>query len=85
MVESNLLLGKTLGGKKIMYTTMELAVAAIGLAWLIQFASACVFYARIDKEQKEMWQMKEKIDRTEASIKKMTGCFLAVKSGQSAS
>jgi hypothetical protein len=59
---------------------MEFIVAAIALAWLMMLIGIAFFYVKISKEEREIRRIKEKIDFNEASIKKITGFFSAIKS-----
>jgi hypothetical protein len=66
-----------------MFSMLEIAIGAIALAWLIMLVGIAFFYVKIDKEEREITRIKEKIDFNEASIKKITGFFIALKHEQS--
>jgi cell division protein FtsL len=80
-MESNLLSGKRWGAKMI--TMLELAIAAIALAWLMMIVAIAFFYLKIDKEEREITRIKKKIDFHEESIKKISRFFVAIKGEQS--
>lgn len=61
-----------------MFNILEVSIAAIAIAWLVLLVDIGVCYANIRKEQREIDQVKEKIDHTEESIEKIKGLFAAV-------
>jgi hypothetical protein len=65
-----------------MITMLEIAIAAVALAWFVLVVAMGVFYARIDREQREMARIREKIDFNEKSIKKISLFFIAIKGEQ---
>lgn len=67
-----------------MLSTIEFAIAAIALAWLILMVAIGVFYVKIGREQCEIRRIKEKVDHTEASIKEISRFFVALKTKTSA-
>jgi hypothetical protein len=79
--EINLLLSKQRGAKMI--SMLELAIGAIALAWLLMMVGIAFFYVKIDREEREITRIKEKIDFNEASIKKIAGFFVSLKVEQS--
>ena len=76
-MDGNVSYRKRLGGK--MLIEIELAIAAIALASLALLAAVALFYVRIAREQKEIQKIREKIDNTEESIKKMNGSLVTIK------
>ena len=62
-----------------MISMLEFAIGAIALAWLFMLVGIALFYVKIDREEREITRIKEKIDFNEASIKKITGFFVAMK------
>lgn len=79
--EINLLLSKQWGAK--MSTMLEFAIGAIALAWLVMLVGIAFFYVKIDREEREITRIKEKIDFNEESIKKISRFFIAIKGEQS--
>ncbi|HEY3273120.1 MAG TPA: hypothetical protein VGJ92_05120 [Methanocella sp.] len=66
-----------------MSTMLEFAIGAIALAWLVMLVGIAFFYVKIDREEREITRIKEKIDFNEESIKKISRFFIAIKGEQS--
>jgi hypothetical protein len=62
---------------------LEFAIGAIALAWLVMLVGIAFFYVKIDREEREITRIKEKIDFNEESIKKISRFFIAIKGEQS--
>lgn len=62
-----------------MFNILEIIIVAIAIAWLVLLADIVVFYTNILKEQREIDQVKEKINHTEESIEKIKDLFATVK------
>ncbi len=62
---------------------LEITIAVIALAWIMMIVAIAFFYRKIDREEREITRIKEKIDFHEMSIKKISRFFLAIKGEQS--
>jgi hypothetical protein len=78
--EINLLISKQWGAKMI--TILEYAIVAIALTWLVMLVGIAFFYIRINREEREIMRIKERIDFNEESIKKISRFFIAIKGEQ---
>jgi hypothetical protein len=66
-----------------MINMLELAIVAIALALLGMIVMIAFFYVKIDREQREIIRIKEKIVFHEESIKKISRFFVAIKGERS--
>jgi hypothetical protein len=62
---------------------LELAIAAIALAWLVMMVTIGLFYVKIDREQREIIRIREKVAGHEESLKLISRFVTTIKGDRS--